>query len=76
MESTDTKSTHIAFVPTDEHNTWMGKLFVEGKTIVDPDYNNTGLYTLKTEAAKRAELVSHINYNYCLALKKGDFYFG
>ena len=67
---------HTPFVPTEEHTTLMGKLFVADQTIVDPDFNNTGLYTLKTEAKKRAELVSHINYNYCLALKKGDFYFG
>ena len=45
-------------------------------TIVDPFYNSNHFCLTEKEAERRAELVSDIEYNFCLALKKGNYYFG
>jgi len=43
--------------------------------LIDPDYKSSVLLS-KTEADKRKELISEIEYDYQLALNKGDCYLG
>jgi len=41
----------------------------------DPKYKETAVLK-ETEAHRRAELVSDVEYNYQIALKKGDYFLG
>ena len=51
-------------------------MFPKNTTIIDPEYNDTENELTREEAETRADIVSEIEYTFCLALKKGEHYFG
>ena len=71
----DTQS-HKPYEPTEQQLEWIGTLLSVEQTLIDPDFDNPGLYLTYEEAKRRRELVSDIEYTFSLALKKGDFYCG
>lgn len=54
----------------------INQYFQAEDVIVDEGYKSNNVCLTQVEAARRAELVSDIEYNFSLALKKGDNYLG
>ena len=59
------------FKPTDEHLEHLKLFEVQGSettTIIDSHYNSTHFCLSEKEATRRAELISDIDYTFCLGL--------
>ena len=78
MESTTSEATttQTVYKPTDAQQEIISKFFSPETTLIDPLFSSTNILLQKTEAERRAELVSDIEYTFSLAIKKGDNYLG
>lgn len=65
-----------SFVPSDAQMDIIKKHFSMEDVIIDTAYNSNHICLSQIEATRRAQLVSDIEYNFSLALKKGDNYLG
>jgi hypothetical protein len=72
VESSDAKEG--VFGPTENEKMLMHKRLGEG-AFVDPGYKGSFLLS-KVEAERRHEIVSDIEYDFQLALQKGEYYLG
>ena len=65
-----------AFAPSEAQMEIIKKHFSMEDVIIDSGYNSVHVCLSQVEATRRAQLVSDIEYNFSLALKKGDNYLG
>jgi hypothetical protein len=71
MESSSTQSAGASPEELKLISTYLGTECV----IVDPDFKTTAILK-ESQAARRRELVSDVEYTFSLALNHGDYYLG
>lgn len=72
VENTDAKND--CFVPSEAEKELINKHLGDG-ALVDGKFKATVLLT-REQAQARAKLLQEVEYDFCLALQKGDYYLG
>ena len=64
------------FKPSDKEEGIIKEVLGEDTVIVDKQFKKTNIVLTKAEAEKRESLIEDVEYDFQLALNKGDYYLG